>query len=239
MTAVALAPDGLWLAAGARWLHVPPLACAPGDRLLLVPDAREETVDVAAALARVLTGLQAPARGQLALLGHPLAQLPYLETLQLRTQLGLVQGRGGLLANRSVRDNAALPLSVHGGLSHAAEQERVTALLADLELLAVQHLRPHVLDDAARFRACAARALVLAPRWLVVEGMGDFEAGAHGSHTWQRLLHHVAAAQGAVVVCLPRPLPAFERWWQAQGGCCLTCHIADLLSESSPGSVPP
>ena len=237
MTAIAHAADGLWLPVGAAVLHVPPFACPPGDRLLLVPDRREETGDVAAGLARVLTGLQAPTRGQLALLGQPLATLPYLDTLQMRTRLGLVQGRGALLSNRTVHDNVALPLSVHGGLSHPDEAARVTALLADLELLAVRDLRPHVLDDAARFRACAARALVLQPQWLVVEGMGDFEAGAQGSHTWQRLLHHLDAAQGAVAVCLPRPLPAFEHWWASHGGRRLVCPIAYSLPELPPGAA--
>jgi predicted ABC-type transport system involved in lysophospholipase L1 biosynthesis ATPase subunit len=232
-TCIAEAVDGLWLAVGSKWCHVPAFASAPGDRLLLVPDVREETVDVAAALARALTGLHAPGRGGLRLFDQPLTALSYLETLKMRARLGLVQGRGALLSNRTVRANVTLPLSVHGGLSHAQEVERVTELLEDLELLPLQDLRPHVLDDAARFRACAARALVLQPQWLVVEGMGDFEAGTHGSHTWRRMLHHVDLAQGAIVVCLPRKLAAFEHWWQSHGGRIVQCHITPSLPDVS------
>ena len=166
---IAAAHQGLTLSVGARTLHVPGFACAAGDRLLLVPEAREETADVAASLGRTLTGLQPPQQGQLALFGQAVSGMAYLDTLKMRARIGLVQGRGGLLANRSVRDNIALPLSVHGGLSHDDEAARIASLVADLDLTAVQHLRPHVLDDDARFRACAARA-----------GVGTAMAGRRG-----------------------------------------------------------
>jgi ABC-type ATPase involved in cell division len=183
--------------------------------------------------------LQPAAQGKLRLFDTALGTMAYLATLKMRTHIGLVQGRGGLLANRTVHDNVHLPLSIHGGLTHDQEVTRVNALLDDMELLSVQGLRPHLLDEAVRFRACAARALVLQPSWLVVEGMGDFEPTAHGSHTWQRMLHHVDAAHGAVVVCLPRPIVAFARWWTSQGGHVLDCPLADSLPAIQAGSVAP
>ncbi len=231
------APDGLWLTVGQRALQVPAFTSHPGDRLLLMPTGREESGDVAASLARVLTGLQPAALGKLRLFDKALGTMAYLDTLKMRTHIGLVQGRGGLLANRTVHDNVLLPLSVHGGLAHEQEVQRIDALLDDLELLTVKNLRPYLLDEAVRFRACAARALVLQPQWLVVEGMGDFEPTTHGSHTWQRMLHHVDAAQGAVVVCMPRPILAFARWWTSHGGRVLDCPLVDSLPAAQAGSV--
>ncbi len=236
---IAHAPDALWLPIGAKFLHVPAFSCRPADRVLLAPDVREATDDVAASLARALTGLSPPLHGSLELFGRPLLAMPYLDTLKMRTSIGLVQGRGGLLSNRSVRDNVTLPLSVHAGLDHVQEMARVNALLDDLELTTVAHLRPHVLDDVSRFRACVARALVLQPRWVVVEGVGDFEPEPHGSDTWQRLLRHVELAQGAVAVCLPRPIAAFERWWLSHGGQVLRCHVHPSMPAFAPGSRVP
>ena len=85
---IAHAPDALWLPIGAKFLHVPAVSCRPADRVLLAPDVREATDDVAASLARALTGLSPPLHGSLELFGRPLLAMPYLDTLKMRTSIG-------------------------------------------------------------------------------------------------------------------------------------------------------
>ena len=99
----------------------------------------------------------------------------------------------------------------------------------DLARVAAQ--RPHEVDGATRFRACAARALVLSPSWIVVEGVGDFDADSGPSLTWQRLFAYQKESRAALAVCLSRPMPGFEAWFTAQGGRLVRYR---LLTEAPP-----
>jgi ABC-type methionine transport system ATPase subunit len=221
-------PRALSLHASGRTLGLDALTIHAGERVALVPPKGALGADLATTVARVLVTIRPPDTGSVELYGHEPSTLSYLELSRLRTRLGFVQGHGGLLSNRSLRDNLALPLSVH---VRSNEEETVRDMLVRFDLTRVAELRPHEVDGATRFRACAARALVLSPRWLVVEGVGDFDAELGPSLTWQRLLEYQAKAQAALAVCLARPTPGFEAWFSAQGGRLLPYR---LLTEAPP-----
>jgi ABC-type methionine transport system ATPase subunit len=218
----------LSLRASGRALGLDALTVNAGESVALVPPKGVLGADLATTVARVLVTIRPPDAGSVELLGHEPGTLSYLELSRLRTRLGFVQGHGGLLSNRSLRDNVALPLAVH---LRRDEEETVSELLVRFDLTRVAELRPHQVDGATRFRACAARALVLSPRWLVVEGVGDFDAEAGPSLTWQRLFAYQVKAQAALAVCLARPMPGFEAWFSAQGGRLLRYR---LLTEAPP-----
>ena len=220
--------SALSLRAGGRTLGLDAMAVAAGECVAMVPPKGALGADLAMTLARVLVTIRPPEAGTMELLGHEPTSLSYLELSRLRTRLGFVQGHGGLLSNRSLRNNVALPLSVH---RQRDEHERVSDLLVRFDLERVAERRPHEVDGATRFRACAARALVLSPSWLVVEGVGDFDADAGPSLTWQRLLAYQREARAALAVCLSRPTPGFEAWFTAQGGRLLRYR---LLTEAPP-----
>src|SRR5262249_49864129 len=143
----------------------------------------------------------------------------------IRAQVGLVPGTGGLLSNRSLRDNIALPLSVHAALSPDAEARIVAQALQRFGLQGVADLYPHEVSGKARFRACAARATVLLPPLLIVESSGDFVSEADPGPTWTQLADGGTRERAALAACLSRPEPAFETWFRARGGSVLRYRL--------------
>ncbi len=217
---------------GDRVIGIDPVTLRAGDWVVLTPARQALGADLATVVARLLATLGSPLSGKVELFGRPIGALKYIELQRLRTRLGFVQGHGGLLSNRSLRDNIALPLSVHGNVTHEEEETAVTAILERFDLVRVGALRPDEVDGATRFRACVARALSLSPHWLVMEGIGDFEAETGASLTWQRLMEYRAQGTSAAAICLTRQRPAFERWLSEQGGQVIRYR---LFSEAPPG----
>lgn len=212
--------EPLAIGMGGGAVLVPELKIAKGGAAILSPQlgpGAEAGGDLAAAVARVMATLVPPERGKLLIFELDPWQISYLELCRLRRRLGFVPGRGGLLSNRTLLDNAALPLSVHTGVDHSREQEQAQDALHRLGIGALAQRFPHAIDGPARFAACTARAMILDPGLLVVEGIGDFEAESDGSHAWRVIANAVAAQSCALVVCPGKPQPAFERWWQQRG----------------------
>jgi predicted ABC-type transport system involved in lysophospholipase L1 biosynthesis ATPase subunit len=224
---------GLSLSAAHRTVRVEPFQLHAGEWAVLSPSRAALGPDLAMTAARVFGTLASPTTGRVELFGRALSEVPYLELLSLRKQLGFVPGAGGLLSNRSLRQNVALPVHTHAGLSPADEDALVQRVLDALELSRVADQRPHEVSGATRFRCCVARALVLSPRWLVIEGIGDFEADGGEHSAWSELLAYQRRGESAAVICLGRTNPAFERWFQEHGGRVIAYH---LLSEL-PGAV--
>lgn len=224
MTAAVLRADaGLEVAAESSSWWLPPLWCRAGEWVAVVPADETGGDDLAAAVARVLTTLVLPRRGSLELLGCDPARLSYSDLQGLRRRLGLVQGNGALLSNRTLGENIALPLAVRPGSAGIDTTGELAAMLAQLGLTGVAHLRPHQVDRATRFRARVARALIVKPEWVVVEGTGDWQPG--GSAAWSLLMAAVAGG-AAAAACLARPAPEFIAWLVEQGGRVVSCQRA-------------
>lgn len=210
--------DGLWFGAGpVRW-SLDPLRVAAGGWVALVPGGEEPVVDPAGPLARILATLMDPIRGTVELLGREVSKIEYRDKQMLRARLGFVQGYGGLLSNRTLRENIALPVSIHGGYSVAQEEQLVDDTLFGFALESVGDLRPHEVDGATRWRACMARALVLSPDWVVLEGIGDWEVDRGRGVAWTRFLEFQGRGKSAAAICLSRQNPAFEAWFEEHGG---------------------
>lgn len=228
---IARLTDGIWFRSGEDRWALPPLRLGPGEWAALVPagDAAP-VVDPAGPLARTLVTLSPPARGALELLGRDVYGMPYPELQRLRARLGFVQGYGGLLSNRTLRENIALPLSVHGGRSFDEEQEVVDRMIDAYALRPVADLRPSDVDGATRWRTCVARALVLDPAWIVLEGLGDWELDRGRGVVWSHLRAQKERGESAAVICLSRQNPAFEAWFREEGG--ITVRFQLLQAEA-------
>ncbi len=233
-------PGALSFEVDGRVVGIDPITLWAGDWIVLSPpDGQDLGRDLATAAARLLATLAPPLGGTLELFGTATHTLDYMRLLQLRARLGFVPGYGGLLSNRSVRDNIALPLSVHGNITHEEEDKLVAQILTRFDLDRVAALRPHEVDGTMRFRACVARALALSPDWLVVEDIGPFEAETAASTVWQRLLDYRARQSNAAAVCLTRQRPVFEQWLTGQGGKVIRYRLlaeAPAAPERRPGS---
>jgi hypothetical protein len=210
--------DGAWFEAGPHAWAVPPLRLGPGDWAALTPVGADPVVDPSGPLARTLATLAPPSRGAVEILGRDVYKIPYPELQRLRARLGFVQGYGGLLSNRTLRENIALPVSVHGGKTFAEEEEHIDRTVEAYALAPLQHLRPSDVDGATRWRTCVARALVLGPALVVLEGIGDWEMDRGRGVSWSRLRDFRARGTSAGAICLARQNPEFEAWFVGEGG---------------------
>lgn len=123
-------------------------------------------------LARVLALLLAPWRGTVALDGAAVDGFRYAAPVAARTAVGLVfqQPRLAVDPRTTLRRVIAEPLSatgrsarVPGAVAGFAERVGLTPELLDRA--------PHEVSDGQLQRACLARALVLAPRYLLCDEM--------------------------------------------------------------------
>jgi len=210
--------DGIWFESGPHGWAIPPFRLGPGEWAALAPAGSDSVVDPSGPLARSLATLAPPSRGAVELLGRDVYKIPYLDLQHLRARLGFVQGYGGLLSNRTLRENIALPVSVHGGRSYIEEESYIDRVLGAYGLSPVAGLRPSDVDGATRWRACVARALVLEPAFVVLEGIGDWEMDRGSGVTWSRLREYRVRGTSAAVICLARQNPAFEAWFRGEGG---------------------
>jgi ABC-type lipoprotein export system ATPase subunit len=216
--------DGVWFESGPDAWALPPMRLAPGEWAALAPAGSDPVVDPSGTLARTLATLAQPSRGTVELLGRDVYKIPYPELQRLRARLGFVQGYGGLLSNRSLRENIALPVSVHGGRSFSDEEAYLDRMMDAYGLASLAHLRPSDVDGATRWRTCVARALVLEPALVVLEGIGDWEMDRGRGVTWSRLREYREKKTSAAVICLARQNPAFEAWFQSEGGIAIPYH---------------
>jgi predicted ABC-type transport system involved in lysophospholipase L1 biosynthesis ATPase subunit len=211
-------PDGLRFAAGPDVWSLQPLQVPPGSWIALVPDDPELVYSPAGALSWILATMQEPDMGTVEVLGHDVYRLDYAIRQRLRARIGYVHNYGGLLSARTVRENIALPVSVHGHLNATEEDALVDAMLERLALVKVADLQPHEMDGATRWRACLARSLMLGPEWLILEGIGNWEMDRGRGRGWQYLQQCKKDGNLAAGICLARPNPEFETWFEDHQG---------------------
>lgn len=127
-------------------------------------------------LLRLIAGIDRPSGGEIKLNGQLLNRLsaPALEAL--RKNIGMVFQEHKLLMDRTVEQNAALPLQIQG-LASAEIHKRVRAALERVGLGGRASDSPLALSGGERQRLCIARALVGKPALIVAdEPTGNLDA---------------------------------------------------------------
>jgi oligopeptide/dipeptide ABC transporter ATP-binding protein len=123
-------------------------------------------------LGRLLLRLHAPTSGEILFEGADIAAQPEaaLRPLRRRMQIVFQDPYASLNPRRTVREIVALPLAVHEGITGAAAESRVQAML-DRVGLARAHLEryPHQFSGGQRQRIGIARALILRPDFVVCD----------------------------------------------------------------------
>jgi predicted ABC-type transport system involved in lysophospholipase L1 biosynthesis ATPase subunit len=223
--------DGLKFAAGPDSWFIEPQKIAAGTWVALVPNGQPPVVDPSGALAWILATMAEPVLGTVELLGRDVYRLDELTRQRLRARIGFVHGYGGLISNRTVRENIGLPVSVHGGLSADAEEALINKIVEDFALQDVADQKPHEMDGSTRWRVCLARALVLSPKWLVLEGLGSWEMDRGAGEGWTYLVREQQTRDMATVICLPRQNPGFESWFTDVGGIIVRYDRSDKIER--------
>lgn len=215
----------LVISAAGSEIVLEPFSLRPGQWLLLRPTEEALGPDPALAIASVLAALESPRSGRVELFGRAVDSLGYDGLARIRKELALVPSSGGLLSNRTLRENVTLPISVHKALPHAVEHAEVAAILERFELLAAADLYPHQVSGGTRLRTCVARATSLLPALYVVEGTGEFVSETHVGLSWTRLLEANQLYGASVLVCITRIDEEFEQWFTAVGGSVHTYRV--------------
>ena len=119
-------------------------------------------------LLRLLNGLERPTSGRVAVDGVDLATLDAAGLRALRRRIGMIFQSFGLLANRTVAGNVALPLEL-AGVARAERGARVAELLARVGLADKADAYPARLSGGQRQRVGIARALATRPDVLLCD----------------------------------------------------------------------
>lgn len=120
-------------------------------------------------LLKMLAGLIMPTSGSVVIDGLELSQLSFEEFLPTRLKIGYSFEFGGLLNNRTLRENLLLPIQYHSVLTHEEANQRVDELLARFELTKVAHLRPSSTSGSQRKACIVARAFALKPEMVLLD----------------------------------------------------------------------
>lgn len=211
-------PDGIRFESGPDAWRVPPVVAEPGDWLAIAPDGPEPVVDPAVPLSRIIATMLEPEIGEVEIFGKKVYRIDYGIRLRLRVRIGFVHGYGGLLSNRTIKENIALPVSVHGHMSMLEETDVIDYTLKSFGLTEVADMNPHEVDGGTRWNVCLARAMVLRPEWLVLEGLGNWEMDRGSGTSWKCLMDRRHTSDMATAICLPRQNPGFETWFEKLGG---------------------
>jgi cell division transport system ATP-binding protein len=148
------------------------LAVAEGEMIFLMghSGAGKST------LLKLIAGIERPTRGSVLVKGQDVGTLRPRAIPYLRRNFGLIFQDHKLLFDRSVFDNAMLPLAILGYDRREAAR-RVRAALDKVGLLGQEKALPVALSGGEQQRLCIARAIVHRPSILLAdEPTGNLDA---------------------------------------------------------------
>lgn len=122
---------------------------------------------------KLCAGLVVPEAGTVRVLDRNLAELTEDEWDALRLRMGVVLQQPGLLSNMTVYNNVALPLRYHRALPEPEVERAVMARLEALGLAYARNRFPAQLNQGEARAAAIARALVMDPDLLLLDGPGE------------------------------------------------------------------
>lgn len=120
-------------------------------------------------LLQLLAGLQVPQSGKYLLNSENVTEMSFEEFLPYRLQIGYSFDYGGLINNRTLRDNLTLPLLYH----KICQPHEVRSYIADIvkvfELEKYLDERPAHVPGRVRKLTILARALIMKPQILLLD----------------------------------------------------------------------
>lgn len=128
-------------------------------------------------LMQLMAGLLLPRGGVYRLNDSNVVEMSFEEFLPYRLQIGFTFDYGGLINNRTIRDNLLLPLLYHKLIDEDEARQRVNFLLDRFDLQKYAEERPAHIPGRVRKIAVLLRAIVINPQILLLDdpsvGLGD------------------------------------------------------------------
>jgi phospholipid/cholesterol/gamma-HCH transport system ATP-binding protein len=139
------------------------LSLAPGMIVQFKTPGEEE----ARLLLQVITGEKIPESGAVLSDGQPLHTLNRDQLLHVRSTIGIVTSRTGLISNLKVWENITLPLLYHHDSVSPQVAEQATQLLEKLGYRSSIWALPGHLSHAERIMVIFVRATISSPRLMI------------------------------------------------------------------------
>ena len=164
-------------------------------------------------LLTLIGALRAMQQGQARVLGQELAAARESQRVALRSRIGFIFQSHNLLGFLTARQNVAMALELHGGLSEAGRLARAADMLAAVGLADHVDKLPAKLSGGQRQRVAVARALVGQPGLILADeptAALDRVSGQEVVH----LLRDLARRQGTPILLVthdPRILDIADR----------------------------
>ena len=126
---------------------------------------------------RILAGLISPSSGEYLINGKNVSDMSFMEFQPYRLNIGYSFEFGGLMNNRTLKDNLLLPLLYHRFHEPEEIERRVSRFLHYFRIEKFQNERPASVPGGIRKAVCVARAYLLDPEVLLLDdpatGMND------------------------------------------------------------------
>jgi cell division transport system ATP-binding protein len=119
-------------------------------------------------LLKLIAAIERPSHGQIKVADHHLNKLKPRHIPFFRRHIGIILQSPNLLMDRSVLDNAALPLIVAGS-PYREIQSRARAILGKMGLQNKQKCFPYELSSGEQQRVAIARAVINKPSILLAD----------------------------------------------------------------------
>ncbi|MFH1227583.1 MAG: ATP-binding cassette domain-containing protein [Planctomycetota bacterium] len=136
---------------------------------------------------KLCVGLTKPDSGIIRINGKPINEFSYGELQEFRRRTGFVFQDGVLVSNLTIRDNVALPLRYHTNLSSKEIDKQVDKYLELLNIIVYDNERPAGLPAEIKLMASLARALIIEPRFLLLDEFFDSVSAFRGEKAVQYL----------------------------------------------------
>ena len=120
-------------------------------------------------LLKAMAGLVLPNTGGYFIDGVNVSELNFAGFLPYRLNIGYSFEHGGLIGNKSVYENLALPLLFHQLGTAAEVAHKVNTLIEQFGLHSVRDIRPAELSSSYKRLAVVARSLILDPQLLLLD----------------------------------------------------------------------
>lgn len=120
-------------------------------------------------LLKMMVGILAPSRGQYLINGIDVSELSFEEFLPYRLAMGYSFDIGGLISNRTLFENLALPLMYHGEGSSDEISHWVSEVLEIFGISKEKDQRPAMVPGRTRKACVVARSLIMKPQMLVLD----------------------------------------------------------------------
>ncbi|MCB9026406.1 MAG: ATP-binding cassette domain-containing protein [Bdellovibrionaceae bacterium] len=118
---------------------------------------------------KILAGLELPSSGEYLINGISIGDLSFEEFTSYRLNIGFSFEYGGLLNNKSLKENILLPSQYHREFEVPGGKQRMHQLIERAGLKETANLRPSMVPGSHRKMTVVLRSLIMRPQLLLLD----------------------------------------------------------------------